>query len=275
MKKLFAACPIALLVLLLAPGIAFAADTVILGGAMVTGVEDDEETGLVNILGAHGAVWDVAVPYVADLVVYLRWEGEGEHTVDMEVMNGDGDVVADLSDDVDFETYSTNFTTHSLANTVFEDEGAYAVLVYLDGDLALELPYYVNAGDDDFPDEPYLLVSVPAVDGWADDEGMGEVNGAFEHFTFKRFPNSDDFAIVTLWFSGDDTYEQRIEIRDPAGTVVGESDAQEVDAYPGEVTVITDYFENFLFKTAGDYTVTVYLDDEEYVSYTLRTILAK
>jgi hypothetical protein len=251
-----------------------AAETFLLGGVLATEVVDDEESGLINIHGIQSSIFDVDVPYVADLWVYLRWEGEGKHTVDMEVVNADGDVVADLSDEVDFGEYATNFTTHSLANTVFEEEGTYVVVVYLDGEELLDLPYCVN-DDSDVPDEPYLLMSLPAVDGWADDVGWGEVEGAFEHYTFERFPDADDFAVVTLWFSGDDSYQQRIEITDPNGTVVAKSDAQEVEAWPGELTVVTDYFENFLFKIPGDYLVTVYLDDEERLIYTLRAALAE
>jgi hypothetical protein len=251
-----------------------AAETFLLGGVLATGVVDDEESGLININGIHSSIFEVEVPYVADLWVYLRWEGEGKHTVDMEVVNADGDVVADLSEDVNFEDYATNFTTHNLANTVFEEEGIYVVVVYVDGEELLDLPYCVN-DDSDIPDYPYLLVSLPAVDGWADDVGWGEVEGAFEHYTFERFPGADDFAIVTLWFSGDDSYEQRIEITDPDGKVVGKSEAQEVEAWPGELTVVTDYFDNFLFKIPGDYLVTVYLDDEEQLTYTLRAVLAE
>jgi hypothetical protein len=266
-----AALALALIILAILP---LSAETYLLGGVLATGVVDDEDSGLINIHGIHSSVSEVDVPYVADLWVYLRWEGEGKHTVDMEVVNADGDVVADLSENVDFKDYATNFTTHSLANTVFEKEGTYVVVVSVDGEESLDLPFCVN-DDSDIPEYPYLLVSLPAVDGWADEGGRGEVEGAFEHYTFERFPGADDFSIVTLWFSGDDSYEQRIEITDPDGTVVARPDAQEVEAWPGELTVVTDYFENFLFKIPGDYLVTIYLDDEEQLSYTLRAVLAK
>ncbi len=39
--------------------------------------------------------------------------------------------------------------------------------------------------------------------------------------------------------------------------------------------MLTDYFENFLFRKPGDYLVTVYLDEEEMVTYTLRASLAE
>jgi hypothetical protein len=266
-----AALALALIVLAVLPA---AAETFLLGGVLASEVIDDEESGLINITDIQSSVVDVEVPYVADLWVYLRWEGEGEHTVDLEVVNADGDVVADLSEDVNFEEYATNFTTHNLANTVFEEEGTYLVVVSVDGEELLDLPYCVN-DDSDVSEGPYLLMSVPAVDGWSNELGRGEVEGAFEHYTFERFPGADDFAIVTLWFSGDDSYEQRIEITDPAGTVVGESEAQEVEAWPGELTVVTDYFDNFLFKTPGDYIVTVYLDEEEQLTYMLRAVLAE
>jgi hypothetical protein len=39
--------------------------------------------------------------------------------------------------------------------------------------------------------------------------------------------------------------------------------------------MVTDHFDNFLFRVPGDYLVTVYLDDEEQLTYTLRAVLAK
>lgn len=262
------------LVLLALAALPAAAETWLLGGVLAAGVVDNDETGLIDITDIQGSIYDVEVPYVGDLWVYLRWEGEGEHAVDIEVVNADGEVVADLSDEVDLGDYATNFTTHNLANTVFEQEGTYWVIVYVDGEELLDLPYCVNDASG-APEEPYLLVSLPAVDGWSDELGWAEVEGAFEHYSFERFPGADDFAVVTIWFSGDDSYEQRIEITDPAGKVVGRSAAREVEAWPGELTVVTDYFENFLFRTPGDYQVTVYLEDEEYLTYTLRAALAK
>jgi hypothetical protein len=259
------------LVLFLLAVLPAASETWLLGGVLAEDVLDNEDSGLVDIYGIHSAVYDVEVPWVADLVVYLRWEGEGGHTIDIEVVDPYGDVVAELSDEFDFARYATNFTTHSLENTVFAEEGTYLVVVYVDGEELLDIPYVVN-DDSDAPGYPYLLMSVPAVDGWGD-ELYADVEGAFEYYTFPRFPDADDFAIVTLWFSGYDTYTQRIEITDPSGKVVRTSDEQEVDCWPGETVVVTDYFENFLFTAPGDYLVTVYLDDEEAITYLLRAVL--
>jgi hypothetical protein len=266
-----AAIALLFIVLAVAP---LAAETWLLGGVLAARVVDDEESGLVNITGIQSSVYGVDVPYVADLWVYLRWEGEGEHAVTIEVLDADGDVVADLSEDVDFKDYGTNFTTHSLENTVFENEGTYVVAVSVDGEDLLELPYCVN-DDSGISDGPYLLLSLPAVDGWSDETGRAEVEGAFEHYTFKRFPAADDFAIVTLWFSGDDSFVQRIEIKDPDGKVVAQGAPQEFDAWPGELAVVTTTFENFLFRVPGDYLVVVYLDDEEQLNYLLRAAPAR
>ena len=264
---------VALLLLALA-ALPAAADTWLLGGALVAETVDDDETGLVNLVDVQASVWDVDLPYETDLWLYLRWEAEGEHDLAISVLDPAGDEVTSIQDSLDFEEYGTNFTTHNLANLVFEGEGTYVVVVYVDGEELLDLPYCVN-DDTGAPDEPYLLMSLPAIDGWAEetDNGYwGAVEGAFEHYTFASFPGSDDFAIVTFWFSGDDSYEQRIEITDPDGAVVGESEAQEIEAWPGELTVITDYFEDFSFDSPGDYTVTVYLDDEEWYTYLLRVV---
>jgi hypothetical protein len=57
--------------------------------------------------------------------------------------------------------------------------------------------------------------------------------------------------------------------------VVGKSGAQEVEAWPGKLAVVTGKFDNFLFRIPGDYLVTVYLDDEEQLTYLLRAVLAK
>jgi hypothetical protein len=193
------------------------------------------------------------------------------------VLDPAGDEVTRIQDTLDFEEYGTNFTTHDLGNLVFEEEGTYVVSVYLDDEELFDLPYCVN-DDTDAPEEPHLLLSVPAIDGWADemDDGYwGYVEGAFEHYTFEGFPGTDDFAIVTFWFSGDDSYEQRIEITGPDGKLVGRSETQEIEAWPGELTAITDYFEDFSFPVAGDYLVTVFLDGEEWLAYTLRAKLAE
>jgi len=265
------------LVLIALAALPAAADTWLLGGVLAAEVVDNEESGLIDIYDIQSSIYDVDTPYVADLWVYLRWEGEGEHDVDLYLSNPAGDQVAHVQDTIDLGDYATNFTTHSFANTVFEDEGTYVVAVYVGGEELFDLPYCVN-DDTGAPDEPYLLMSVPAVDGWADemeDGYWGYVEGAFEHYTFERFPGADDFAIVTFWFSGDDSYEQRVEIKDPDGKVVARSDAQEVEAWPGELTLVTDYFENFLFKSPGDYLVTVFLDGEEQLNYTLRAALTK
>jgi hypothetical protein len=254
-----------------------AAETWLLGGVLAAEVVDDDESGLVNIVDVQSSIYGVDVPHEADLWVYLRWEGEGEHDLDLSVRDPAGDEVAHIEDSLDFEDYGTNFTTHSLENLVFEEEGTYVVAVYVDGEELFDLPYCVN-DDTGSPDGPYLLMSVPAIDGWADEMDVGYwgyVEGAFEHYTFERFPGTDDFAIVTFWFSGDDSYEQRIEITGPDGKLVGTSKAQTIDAWPGELTAITDYFEGFSFPVAGDYLVTVYLDGEEWLAYTLRAKLAE
>jgi hypothetical protein len=269
------AIAICLAALALAAALPAAAETYLLGGVLAATVADDDETGLVNIDGIISAVTDVDVPYVADLVLYLRWEGEGEHDISIDLYDPSDDLVTEVTDTVDFEDYKTNFTTHDLANTVFESEGRYIVAVFVDDEEALDLPFTVNGDGGDGSDGPFLLMSVPAIDGGAYDDGTAGVEGAFEHYTFKKLPGADDFAIVTLWFSGDDTYDQYVEIADPAGAVVAKSDIQQVDVWPGELTVATDYFENFLFKSAGDYLVTVYLDGEKQVIYTLRVNLAK
>jgi len=177
-------------------------------------VVDDEESGLVNILGIHSSIFEVDVPYVADLWVYLRWEAKGAHRRHG-VVNVDGDVVADLSEDVTFEDYATNFTTHSLANTVFEDEGTYVVVVRVDGEELLDLPFCVNDDSDvSKPVPPHVAAAV--------DAGPTRQAGARWKGHSSTTPSSvspaDDFAIVTFWFSGDDSYEQRVEITDPTGT---------------------------------------------------------
>jgi len=265
---------VVVLLLLALAALPAAADTWLLGGALVAEVADDDESGLVNLVDVQASVWDVELPYETDLWAYLRWEAEGEHDLAISLRDPEGDEVIVIEDSLDFEEYGTNFTTHSLENLVFDREGTYAIVVYVDGEALLDLPYCVN-DDSGAPDEPYLLMSVPAIDGWGeetDDGYWGTVEGAFEHYTFASFPGSDDFAIVTFWFSGDDSYEQRLEITDPDGTVVGESGLQEIEAWPGELSVITDYFDDFTFAEPGDYTVTIYLDGEEWYTYLLRVV---
>ena len=251
-----------------------AAETWLLGGVLATTAAENDESGLLDLFDVQGSVYGIEVPYETDLVVYLRWEGEGKHTVDLRLLDPQGNTAARLSESIDLGADGTNYTTHELAGIVFREEGRYRVAVHVDGEDLLEIPYCVN-DDTGAPGEPYLLMSLTAVDGWLDELGWGQVEGTFEHYTFEQFPASDDFAIVTFWFSGDDACEQRIEIRDPAGAVVGRPAVQEFEAWFGELSVVTDYFEDFPFKVPGDYLVTVYLDDEEYLNYTLRAVAEK
>ena len=251
-----------------------AAETWLLGGVLASAVVENEESGLTDLFDVQGSIYGIEVPYETDLVVYLRWEGEGKHTVDLYLLDPHGGEAAHLSEPIDLGEDGTNYTTHALTGIVFREEGTYLVAVHVDGEDLLDIPYYVN-DDTGASEEPYLLTSLTAVDGWLDELGGGQVEGTFELYTFEQFPDSDDFAIVTLWFSGDATFEQRIEIRDPAGAVVGRPAVQEFEAWFGELTVVTDYFEDFPFRVPGDYLVTVYLDDEEYLSYTLRAVAGK
>lgn len=262
------------LVLIALAAMPAAAETWLLGGVLASAAAENDESGLIDLFDVQGSVYGVEVPYETDLVVYLRWEGAGKHAVDLYLLDPRGGEVTHLSEPIDLGDDGTNYTTHALSGIVLREEGTYLVAVRVDGEDLLDLPYYVN-DDTGAPEEPYLLMSLTAVDGWLDELGWGQVEGTFEHYTFERFPDSDDFAIVTFWFSGDATFEQRIEIRDPAGAVVGRPSVQEFEAWFGELTVVTDYFEDFPFSVPGDYLVTVYLDDEEYLSYTLRAVAEK
>lgn len=270
MQRVLVAVSLAFLVCTLP---AAANGTFILGGVVAEAAGENEETGLVDISGAHSAVWDVELPWATDLVVYLRWEGAGEHVLGLQLVDDmDSETLAELERDVDLGDYSTTFTIDELSNVIFERPGMYDVLVSLDDEVVFALPYLVNADEWDIPEDVFLLASLPAVDGWLEADGNGEVEGAFEHFVFQKFPASDDFAVVNLWFSGDGIWDEHAEIRDSRGAVIARSEPQALEGYPGELTVLTDYFDNVLFRSEGDYEVAIYLDDEEVCTYLLRVL---
>ncbi len=263
---------VAVLLALLACALpAVAQDAYLIGGVVAVDASKNED-GLIDISGIQSAVWDVELPWVADLQVYLRWEGEGEHALAIELVGSDGETLDSIEDNLDFEQYSTSFNTYELPNVVFEKPDVYDVLIFLDDELVQNIPYCVNAEEEDYPTDPVLLASIPAVDGWQEDDGSALVEGAFEHFTFRKFPASDDFAVVTVWFSGEGTWEHRTEIRDPSGKVIAAADTQYLDAWLGEMVVLTDYFDNVLFQAAGDYEVAVIVDEEEFMTYLLRVV---
>jgi hypothetical protein len=259
-----------LILLMLGPAAALLADTgaAFVGLAAASAVSEDAD-GLTVLEGVHHAVWVDELPYTEDLVIYTRWSGSGSHVIGVDLVHdATGDTVASVEDEVDFGSQSTTFSTHDFSDTTFEEPGLYWLEVTLDGDSVASSAYYVNA-DDQFPEYPEIVLSVPAERGGVDDYGDAGISGIFEYFSFAAFPATDSFSVVTLWFSGDGEYEHAVRIVDPRGTTIASSESQVLDAYYGEMTALTDTFDRISFVSPGAYSILVELDGDEVLSYPL------
>ena len=138
----------------------------------------------------------------------------------------------------------------------------------LDGGPAATYAIYVNA-DDQLPENPAFVLSVPAEDASIDDAGYATVSGIFEYFTFDQFPATDTFTVVTVWFSGDGEFDHAVQIFDPSGRKVADSPHSTLSAYFGEMSVAKDVFTSVAFPSAGIYTAVVFLEGEKVFSFPL------
>jgi hypothetical protein len=245
-----------------APGAAF------LGMAVATGISEDSD-GLTVLEGVHNAVWSDTMPVTEDLQLYTRWSGMGTHTIGVTIVEkATGDRIADTSEELDFGGDPVTFCTHDFSGTSFASNGAYAIEVTLDGEPAASYGFYVNV-DDELPENPAFVLSVPAESGTVDDTGDANVSGIFEYFTFESFPAADTFSVVTLWFSGDGEFDHFVQILDPEGKHLAESPHSALSASYGEMSVATDAFDSVAFPSPGTYTAVVFLDGEKVISFPL------
>jgi hypothetical protein len=274
MQALMKAFP-ALFVILLLFGIPLSAqagaDAKFLGLGLASRIGEDND-GLTVLTGIRHAIWSDNLPVHEDLQIYTRWAGTGSHTIGVSIWNSDTqETLAETSDDVDFGNDPVTYYTHNFADTKFADAGTYAVEVTLDGDMAAEYAFYVNVKDQ-FPPDPELVLSVPARAGSVDRGGSAEISGIFEYFTFKSFPATDTFAIVTLWFSGTGDHDNSVRILGPSGQTIATSRSQILSAGYGEMREVTSAFKEIAFPAAGTYTAVLLLDGRKVFEYPLEII---
>jgi hypothetical protein len=266
----------ALLCLLLLPAASLSAQAELLGVAVTGGVGDDQD-GLTLLSDVHSAIVEPELPANNSFTVYTRWRGSGTHDVEVQIVNSDTEgVVAEQDDQIELSAGNpVIFDTHDFTDTSFEEPGEYSVDVWLDGRLVEQAPLYVNS-EDTYPSRPELMLSVPAVDGYLRDSGEADITGVFEYFTFKKLPDTDDFSIVTAWFSGDGkNHAESVRIRDPKGAVIASSRSLSFAAESGQVAVVSCPFQKLAFTSEGAYTVELYLDGALARSYPIVALLAK
>lgn len=273
MKRLPALLPFMLLLLLvpLAAQAQAGMDARFLGLALASGISEDKD-GLTVLTGIRHAIWSDTLPVRQDLQIYTRWAGTGSHTIGVSIWNSETEeTLAETTDDVDFGTDPITYYTHDFAGTKFPDAGTYAVEVTLDGDMAAEYAFYVNVKDQ-FPPDPELVLSVPARAGSVDRSGSAAVSGIFEYFTFKSFPATDTFAIVTLWFSGSGSHDNSVRILGPSGETIATSSSQILSTMYGEMSECTSSFKEVAFPSAGTYTAVLLLDGRKVFEYPLEIV---
>ncbi len=236
--------------------------------AVATGISEDKD-GLTVIRGVHNAVRSDTVPVTEDLQLYTRWSGTGTHTIGVTIVDeSTGNSIAETSDDLDFGQDPVTYDTHDFSGTIFPSDGAYAVEVTLDGESTAKYAFYVNA-EDQLPQSPAFVLSVPAESGTIDDTGEATISGIFEYFTFDSFPAVDTFTVVTVWFSGEGKFDHSVRILDPAGKPLTESPHSTLRASRGEMSVANDVFNSIAFASPGIYTAVVVLDGAKVFSYPL------
>jgi len=244
------------------------ADAQFLGIAVARSISHDAE-GDVVLTGIHHSAVVAAFPHQESVSIYTRWSGSGTHQIGISIWNMDTEeTVSEAEDDVDFSPAAVTSFIKVFPHATFPAVGTYAVEVTLDGDLAAEYSLYVNVNDS-YPDTPELVLSVPARDGTMDGAGNVSVEGIPDIFSFPRFPARETFELVTLWFSGEGSHVQRVEILDPTGVPIARSSRQEVKADYGKLELLTDSFRNVPLNVRGIYTVVVYLDGEDVFEYPL------
>lgn len=243
--------------------------TAFLGAAVVEDIGEDDD-GLTVLSGVHASARADDFPWEVDLYVYSRWVGEGSHTVRVFLADEDTrEVVAESEDALDFGGDSVTWIAHDLAGAVFPGPGVYTVSVSLDGEVVGELPYYVDA-DDEAAASPRLVLSLPAADAYADEEGWCEVTGVFEYFSFERLPARDSFTIASLYFSGDDrAHTHAVRILDPSGSLVAGPVRRSLRFPFASLQVVTDEFPGLQFRTAGAYAAVVSLDGTDLARFPL------
>lgn len=245
-----------------APGAAF------LGLAVATSIGEDPD-GLTVLEGVHNALWSESMPVTEDLQLYTRWSGTGTHRIAVTIVDTTtGEGLAETSDELDFGEDPVTYYTHDFTGTSFPSDGKYAVEVTLDGAPAANYAIYVNA-DDQLPEYPAFVLSVPAESGTVDDSGDATVSGIFEYFTFDDFPAADSFSVVTVWFSGDGDFDHTVQILDPGGKELAGSFHSTLSASFGEMSVANDVFDSIAFPSPGIYTAVVFLEGEEVFSFPL------
>jgi hypothetical protein len=245
-----------------APGATF------LGMAVATGISTDAN-GLTMLQGVHYEVWSRSMPLTEDLQLYTRWSGTGNHTISVTIVDrSTGNSIAETSDDLDFGADPVTYFTHDFSGTSFPSEGAYAIEVTLDGVKAATYAFYVNA-DDQIPDSPAFVLSVPAESGTVDDRGNAEVEGIFEYFTFSSLPATDSFSIITIWFSGNGNFDHRVQILGPDGKQLAESRRSTLSAHRGRMSVSTDLFTAIAFPSVGVYNAVVFLEGGKVFAFPL------
>ncbi len=241
----------------------------LLGLVPVLDVNEDEDgfTVLDGLIAGFEEPGEL--PAVLDFSVYTLWSGSGEHAVSLELVEPDGKTVLQTVDgELTLNEDASPCLVFDLRGTGFNREGLHWLQVFVDKDLVDEYPFPVGEVDEESMEEPRLLISLPAVEVYENDDGVPVISGLFDYFTFESFPDTDDFIIASVWSRGAFDYEQGTRLLDPAGEVVAER-WTEVPAGPGRLEVVTDEFAGFTFREPGIHAVAVSLDGEPFLLFDL------
>lgn len=130
------------------------------------------------------------------------------------------------------------------------------------------------ANDEDKGDElePILLYSVPSL---GIDDSKGPPTFVFVTYEIPlsefpySFPEDAGFFITNGWLGRPDKHRQDIKIFDPKGALLVETGERILDIVDSKPYMAITYFMGLTFKQPGQYSVKIYLNEDELLTYPL------
>ncbi|MCS6954730.1 MAG: hypothetical protein NZM44_00020 [Candidatus Calescibacterium sp.] len=115
--------------------------------------------------------------------------------------------------------------------------------------------------------KPVLQFSIPCLELETEDKPP-----IFSYVFYELpYPNSPvSFYIANGWSNGQGSFEQEIVIKKPSGEKLVSTGKQDFELKQRNVPqLMVNYFKDIQFDEFGDYTVEIYLNDEQIMDYVL------
>ncbi|MCX7796167.1 MAG: hypothetical protein N2380_06580 [bacterium] len=275
MKRVFILLLVLFILLSLSSGFADAKENSALNiGLTISERIGKDENGLVVLDGIFTTITFSRFPGVEDFSVYSRWVGSGLHSIKIQIIDNEGNIIID-TEDIEFNFEMPNIVYYyniDFNNIVFTKSGVYWIEAILDNKRDFSIPLFIKLKGaelkvEGLPEIPVLILSVTATSIEKKENELPVISGVFENFMSKIFPFADDFIIANLWYSGNGTFTQYVEILDPDGKILYKSEPASFEHEPETLTILYDELEDIIFPKIGEYRVNVYLEENLVFSY--------